>query len=66
MRWPQVGDTIRLVCPVGLRSRVGTARRGLEIGAEGVVEQIYPLGEVFEVRFGERLVTVARTEFTEH
>jgi len=69
MTAPQVGDSIRLLCPVPAGSRIGAARAGLPIGAEGVIEQAYPprlrdYPRVFEARFGERLVIVTLNEFT--
>jgi hypothetical protein len=64
--WPQPGDKITLFCRVPSLSRLGTARGHIEPGTSGVVEYVYSSGDVFEIRFGARLVTVARIEFTPH
>ena len=64
--WPAVGDEVTLFCPVPAGSRIGASRERLEAGSRGTVEYVYPSGEVFEVRFSGRVVTVTRTEFTPH
>jgi hypothetical protein len=62
----EVGDEIELVCEVTLGSRLGAARKFVPIGTKGLIEYVYPGGRVFEVRFGDRVVTTALVEFTPH
>jgi hypothetical protein len=54
-----IGDEVELFCPIPCDH--------LEKLSRGTVVHCYPSGDVFEVRFsGGRIVTVTRTEITEH
>lgn len=56
------GDAVKLRCPVPIATRIGAARRSFAIGTDGVIEEVYPGGQAFEVRLGQHVVTVTRNE----
>lgn len=62
----KAGAVVELVCPVPAGSRLGAAREHIPAGSKGTIVEVYPGGEAFEIRFGKKVVTVARIEFTPH